>query len=114
MSSHVEELYKLFALQEKKLETSFTFAWATGLEAPATEKPHSPSLGRGFSAVSQCISEDLCGVEGGFFCAVVDLVAAAGAGGGDEDFGVEFFQMGKENELADLHRDLVMFLFVAK
>ena len=30
MGCHVEELCKLFALQEKRLETSFTFAWATG------------------------------------------------------------------------------------
>ena len=39
MAHHVEELCKLFALPEKRLETSFTFAWATGLEAPATKNP---------------------------------------------------------------------------
>ena len=46
-SSLVEELCKLFALPEKRLETSFTFAWATGLEAPATKKPHAPVTGNG-------------------------------------------------------------------
>ena len=46
--------------------------------------------------------------------AIVDLVTTACAGGGNEDFSVEFFQMRKENERADLHRDFVVFLFVAK
>ena len=68
----------------------------------------------GLSTISKCISADLRGMEGGFSCAVVDLVAATGAGGGDEDFGVEFFQVGEENQFADLHRDIVVFLFVAK
>ena len=35
----MEELCKLSALQEKVLETSFTFGKATGLEAPATKNP---------------------------------------------------------------------------
>ena len=46
--------------------------------------------------------------------AVVDLMAATGAGGGNEDFSVKFFQVRKENQSADLHRDFVVFLFVAK
>lgn len=41
MGCHVEELCKLFALPEKSLKTSFTFAWATGLEASATRN-HAP------------------------------------------------------------------------
>jgi hypothetical protein len=45
MGAHVEELCKLFALPGKRLETSFTFAWATGLEAPATKKTHAPCDG---------------------------------------------------------------------
>ena len=39
MGCLVEELCKLFALPEKRLETSFTFAWATGVKAPATKNP---------------------------------------------------------------------------
>jgi hypothetical protein len=45
MASHVKELCKLFAFQEKRLETSFTFGKATGLEAPATKKPRPPVVG---------------------------------------------------------------------
>jgi hypothetical protein len=41
----------------------------------------------GLSAVPERIPADFRGVEGCFLGAVVDLVATAGSGGGDEDFG---------------------------
>ncbi|PQJ29450.1 hypothetical protein BSZ32_13770 [Rubritalea profundi] len=42
MSSYVEEFCKLFVFPGKRLESSFTFGRATGLEAPATEKTPRP------------------------------------------------------------------------
>ena len=68
----------------------------------------------GLSIINKRTSENFRGVEGGFLGTIVDLMAATGAGGGNEDFSVKFFQVRKENQSADLHRDLIVFLFVAK
>ena len=53
-------------------------------------------------------------MEGGSFCAVVDLVAAGGSGGGDEVVFVGLADGGEEDEFADLVGDLEVLFFVAE
>lgn len=82
----------------------------TASESPVILTPFASALSKFFDR----LSEDLSGVEGGAGGAVVDLVAATGAWGGDEDFGRLFADDGEEDEFADVHRDVVVFLFVAE
>lgn len=53
-------------------------------------------------------------VQRGSARAVFDLVAATGAGGGDESFSGGCAHSGKEDELADLLGECEVFLFVTE
>ena len=61
-----------------------------------------------------CVAGDAGRMKGRSARAVVDLVTAAGSGGGDEGFGIEFLHMRQENQRSDVHGDLIVLLFITE
>ena len=58
--------------------------------------------------------QDLDRMEGRASCAILDLMAAAGARSGDHGIRPRLTDRRKEHHLADLHREVVVPPFIAK
>ena len=57
---------------------------------------------------TDCFSQDLSGVHGIAAGAIVDLVTAAGAGGGDKIVWWDLPHGGQQDQLANLHGNIVV------